>query len=160
MEEGKKKKKGLKSHSCFFFLLSDLVARRDGEFGVFKPPASLQDASSSPSDQPFPCLCKYGLLYSKAKRGHLFQAGTECKLPLETKRKLARRSGESRRQHPPPQQGCAAPRETGLTVVLWVITAIRTKPAKLLPIPFLFVLNVIFQALPVPPPEPSLCQSG
>lgn len=51
------------------------------------------------------------------------------------------KAGESRQQQPLPQQGCEAPSETGLMAVLQVITAIRTKPAKLLPIPFLFILN-------------------
>lgn len=43
-------------------------------------------------------------------------------------------------------------------LALQVITAIRTKPAKLLLVPFLFVLKVLFQALSVPPlrPPPSL----
>lgn len=99
-----------KSHSCFFFLLPGSVAGRDGEFGVFKPPASLQDASSSPSDQPFPSLCKCGLLCNKAKRGHLFQAGTKCKLPSETERQPAWHGGESRGQQPPPPPGCGTQR--------------------------------------------------
>lgn len=48
-----------------------------------------------------------------------------------------------------------------LMLALQVITAVGTKPAKLLVIPFLFVLRALFQALSVsPPPEPSLCETG
>lgn len=83
-------------------------------------------------------------MYNKVKQGHFFQVGAKCKLPSEMKQKLAQHGGESQRQQPLPRPGCAAPSETGLMVALWVIIAIRTKPAKLLPIPFLFVLNVIF----------------
>lgn len=52
--------------------------------------------------------------------------------------------GESRAQRPRA--------DTVLMFALQVITAIRTKPDKLLLIPFLFVLKVLFQALSVPPP--------
>lgn len=61
---------------------------------------------------------------------------------------MSQRGGESRCQRPPPRH----PAKRGLRAALWVITAIRRKPDKLLPIPFLFVLHVIFQALSGPPP--------
>lgn len=66
------------------------------------------------------------------------------------------RGGESRAQRP---GRAARTQRRGLMLALQVITAIRTKPAKLLLIPFLFVLGVLFQALPVPLPS-LLCETG
>lgn len=86
----------------------------------------------------------------------MFQAAAKCKLPSERER-------EPRRGEPSPAAPGRAARtqRRGLMLSLQVITAIRTKPAKLLLVPFLFVLKVLFQALSVPPPpEPSLCETG
>lgn len=74
----------------------------------------------------------------------------------------ARAAGARRGEPSPAAPGSAARiQRRGLLLALQVITAIRTKPAKLLLIPFLFVLKVILQTLSAPLPSRSLpCETG
>lgn len=78
----------------------------------------------------------------------MFQAGAKCKLPSGKEREPGR--GEP---SPAAPGRAARTQRRGLMLALQVITAIRTKPAKLLLIPFLLVLKVFFPSpLRTPPP--------
>lgn len=79
----------------------------------------------------------------------------ECTCSKQEQSASGHREERERRGEPSPAAQGRAERtqRRGLMLALQVITAIRTKPAKLLVIPFLFVLKVLFQALSVPPPS-------
>lgn len=68
-------------------LLSDPAGTEGGHFRVFKEAAPLPDTSSLPSDQPFPYLCKYGVLCNTVLSGRPFRAGPKCEPPAEPKGK-------------------------------------------------------------------------